>query len=118
RRLLKNPSPSTKRASHRSRATAAKAASISPLVLALITWICSPRTRAASGTSFNVASVDRALAGLTNTAMRAAFGTSDQFISIWVVSRICDERGVVKLADRCNATSDTQGVLDAEAGVF
>src|SRR5262252_9900747 len=37
RRLLKNPSGPTKRASGRSRASAAKAASISPIVVALST---------------------------------------------------------------------------------
>ena len=55
RRLLKNPSGATKSASARSRTRVAKAASISRLVLALRTWICSPRARAAACTSRNVA---------------------------------------------------------------
>src|SRR6516165_11853012 len=46
----KDASAATKRASGRSRARPAKAASISPLVLALKAWICSPMTRAASCT--------------------------------------------------------------------
>src|SRR5262249_51976500 len=42
-------------ASGRSRIRVAKAASISPLVLALRTWICSPMARAAVSTSLSVA---------------------------------------------------------------
>src|SRR5262249_16485387 len=40
------------------------------------TWICRPRTGAAACTSFKVRSADAGFAGLTNTAMRAALGTS------------------------------------------
>src|SRR6516165_6879608 len=50
-------------------------ASISPLVLALRTWICSPMARAASCTSRNVVSAV-AFAGLLSTATRTALGTS------------------------------------------
>ena len=50
---------STKRASGRSRTKDAKAASISRLVLALRTWICSPIARAADSTSLNVVSAAR-----------------------------------------------------------
>ena len=57
RRLLKKGSPPTKSASGRSRTRVAKAASISRLVLALKTWICSPMARAAASTSLNVVSV-------------------------------------------------------------
>ncbi len=64
----------TKRASARSRTKLAKAALISPLVLALKTWICSPMARAADCTSLNVNSTVEALAGLTSTATRAACG--------------------------------------------
>jgi hypothetical protein len=46
-----------KRTSGRSRIKLAKAESISRLVLALRTWICSPMTRAAGSTSLNVISV-------------------------------------------------------------
>src|SRR5262249_9881630 len=76
RRALKNASLPTKRASGRSRAIVAKAASISRLVLALRTWICSPMVRAAGSTSLNVVSVFVALAGLTSPATRVAAGTS------------------------------------------
>ena len=64
----------TKSASGRSRTKVAKAASISRLVLALRTWICSPMARAADSTSLNVVSVLAALAGLTSTATRVARG--------------------------------------------
>ena len=74
RRLVKKGSAPTKRASGRSRARVAKAASISRLVLALRTWICSPMARAAASTSRNVVSVFAALAGLTSTATRAGCG--------------------------------------------
>ena len=66
----------TKRASGRSRARVAKAASISRIVVALRIWICSPMARAASCTSRNVVSALGALAGLTSTATRTALGTS------------------------------------------
>ena len=56
RRLLKKGSLPTKSASGRSRTKVAKAASISRLVLALRTWICSPMARAAASTSLNVVS--------------------------------------------------------------
>ena len=68
----------TKRASGRSRTKVAKAASISRLVLALRTWICSPMARAAASTSLNVVSAFAALAGLTSTATRVAAGTSSR----------------------------------------
>jgi hypothetical protein len=63
-----------KRASTCSRTKAAKAASISPLVLALTTWICSPIARAAGCTSLNVVSVSTS-AGWTSTPTRFALGT-------------------------------------------
>ena len=75
RRLAKNASGPTKRASARSRARVAKAASISRPVLALRTWICSPMARAAGSTSLNVVSAVGPV-GLTSTATRAAPGTS------------------------------------------
>ena len=56
RRLVKKASGPTKRASGRSLANVAKAASISRLVLALRIWICSPMARAAGSTSRSVAS--------------------------------------------------------------
>src|SRR5262249_9691905 len=72
---MRNASFITSRASARSRTRVAKAASISRGVLALRTEICSPRPRAASGISRNVASAMGGLAGLTSTAMRTALGT-------------------------------------------
>src|SRR5215467_14126240 len=72
---MKNASPPTKRASGRSRASAAKAASISPIELALRNWVCSPRVAAASFVPRNVVSV-ALLLGLTKTATRTALGTS------------------------------------------
>src|SRR4029077_20628750 len=62
RRVIKKTSRLTKTASGRSRTKVAKAASISRLVLALSTWICSPMTRAAAAASLNTVSVI-ALAG-------------------------------------------------------
>src|SRR5262245_51493786 len=76
RRALKKASTPTNRASGRSRTIVAKAASISRLVLALRTWICSPMARAAASTSLNVDSVFVAWAGLTSTTTRVAAGTS------------------------------------------
>jgi hypothetical protein len=87
---------STKRASARSRTKLAKAALISPLVLALKTLVCSSMVRAADCTSLNVNSME-ALAGLTSTATRAAAGrgtsrpsalavllmTSSNFVACW-----------------------------------
>jgi len=72
RRLVKNPSGPTNKASGRSRARAAKAASISPIVVAFRIWIFNPSAGAASCTSRNVDSVFEALAGLTSTAIRTA----------------------------------------------
>ena len=60
------------------RPKAANAASISRLVLALRTWICSPMARAATSTSLTVVSAFLGLAGLTSTATRAALGTSSR----------------------------------------
>ena len=77
RRLLKKGSRLTKSASGRSRTKVAKAASISRLVLALRTWICSPMARPAGSTSLNVVSAV-GLVGLTITATRAAPGTSSR----------------------------------------
>ena len=68
----------TKRASGRSRIKLAKAESISRVVLALRTWICSPMARAAASTSLNVTSVFGALAGLTSTATLVVAGTSSR----------------------------------------
>jgi hypothetical protein len=65
----------TKRALDRSRTSVANAASISRLVLAFKTWICSPMARAAASTSLNVAvrESDRpALAGATERAFGSA----------------------------------------------
>jgi hypothetical protein len=73
--LMNNQSAATKRASERSRAMVVNAASISPIVVALMIWICSPRVGASSCTSRNVASVTEALPGLTSAATRAALGT-------------------------------------------
>ena len=73
-RLLKNPSGATNSASGRSRSNAARAASISPIVLALKIWICSPRVGAACCTSRIVDLAVEATAGLTSTAMRTALG--------------------------------------------
>jgi hypothetical protein len=56
----------------RSRARAAKAASISPIVVAFRISIFNPSAGAASCTSRNVDSVFEALAGLTSTAIRTA----------------------------------------------
>src|SRR6516162_5234556 len=72
RRLTKNTSWPTKRASGRSRTKVANASLISRLVLALRTWICNPTARAAGSRSLNVVSVFKTLAGLTSTATRAA----------------------------------------------
>ena len=58
---LKKGSPLTKRASGRALAKLAKAASISRLVLALRTWICSPMVKAASSTSLNMFSACRSM---------------------------------------------------------
>ena len=58
---MKKGSWPTKRASGRSRTSVAKAASISRLVLALRTWICSPMARAAASTSLTVVSVVRSI---------------------------------------------------------
>src|SRR5262249_20715965 len=75
-RLTKNPSGATKRASARSCARLAKAASISPIVAAVrIIWICSPIAGAACCTSRKVVSATEALDGFTRTAIRTAFGT-------------------------------------------
>ena len=65
--MLKKGSPLTKRASSRSRPIVSKAATISRLVLALRTWICSCRARAAASTPLNVGSTF-GLVGLTSTA--------------------------------------------------
>ena len=51
---------------------------ISRLVLALSTWICNPRPRAAASTSLTINSATFGLAGLTSTATRAAAGTSER----------------------------------------
>ena len=75
RRLAKNALGATMRASARSRPIVAKAASISPIVVALNIWIWSPMAGAASCTSRNVGPAVPALAGLTRTAIRTAFGT-------------------------------------------
>src|SRR5262249_30870955 len=56
RRLMKKGSEGTKRAPIRSRARPAKAASISPLVLALMIWIGRDMARAVASTSFNAVS--------------------------------------------------------------
>src|SRR5262245_28013893 len=56
----------------------ANAASISRVVLALRTWICSPMAGAAAATSLNIDSVYVALVGLTSTAMRTAAGTTSR----------------------------------------
>ena len=58
--------PLTKSASGRSRTSVAKAASISRLVLASRTWICSPMARAAAATSARCHLGIAALAGLTS----------------------------------------------------
>ena len=77
RRLFKKGSRLTMRASGRSRTKVAKAASISRLVLALRTWICSPMARPAGSASLNVISAV-GLIGLTIKATRAAPGTSSR----------------------------------------
>src|SRR5215216_1775003 len=66
RRVVKNPSGPTNRASGRSRASMAKAASISAIVVALSTWICSPMIGAASCRSRNAFSVAVVLAGASS----------------------------------------------------
>src|SRR6516165_1009797 len=71
---MKNGSGATKSASILSRTRVSKAASISSLVLALRICICSPRARAASGTSCNVRAAMGTFSGLTNMAKRTAFG--------------------------------------------
>src|SRR5262245_6558784 len=76
RRLVKNGPELTKRASGRSCTKVAKAASISRMLLALKTWICSPIAGAAASTSLNV--VSDAITGLRSTARRAAPGTSSR----------------------------------------
>ena len=78
RRLTKKAPGPTRSASGRSRTTVAKAESISRLVLALRTWICSPMARAAASTSLNVVSVFAASAGVTSTATRVTAGTSSR----------------------------------------
>ncbi len=64
RRLVKNTSPATYKASARSRTSVTKAPSISLLLLALRTRICSPIARAASDMARSALSVAGALAGL------------------------------------------------------
>src|SRR5262249_56371359 len=64
RRAFKKGAFPTKKASGRSRAIVANAASISRLVLARMTWICNPMARADISTSLNVGSVLAASAGL------------------------------------------------------
>src|SRR5215211_5484594 len=76
-RRRKKASPPMKRPSGRSRIKVAKVASISWRLLALNTWICKPRERAAPSRSFNVSAI-LGLAGLTRTAMRAAVGTNSR----------------------------------------
>jgi hypothetical protein len=58
----------------RGRSRVAKAASISPMVVALRIWICSPMVAAASCTIRIWDSVDEALAGLRSTATRRCRG--------------------------------------------
>src|SRR6516165_3062946 len=70
RRPLKNASWPTNTASGRSRPNAAKAASISRLVLALKIWSCSPMARPAASTSRKVICALALLAELTSTATR------------------------------------------------
>ena len=77
-RLTKKGSGLTKSASGRSRTKESNPASISRLVLALRTRICSPMARAAGVTSLKVDSAVVALAGLTSTATRVAVGTSSR----------------------------------------
>ena len=75
RRPVKKRSRPTKSASGRSRTSVAKAASISPLVLASRTWTCSPIARAAVSTSSHGRlGIAAGLAGLTSTATRVAAG--------------------------------------------
>jgi hypothetical protein len=74
-RLLKKASAATKRASGRSWAKLANAASISPTVVAFRTRSCTPVAAAASFVPCNAPSAVEAFAGLTSTATRAAFGT-------------------------------------------
>ena len=77
----------------------AKAASISPIVVALRIWICSPMVGAACCASRNVGSAIEALAGLTSTATRAALGTSS-----WSSrSRLADHLGGEKIDAGCVA---------------
>jgi hypothetical protein len=66
----------TTSASGLSRVSAAKAASISRLVLALSTWIWSAVTAAAACASPSTASTRAGSAGLTRTATREVLGTS------------------------------------------
>jgi hypothetical protein len=77
RRLVKNGSLVTKSASGRRSAKVAKAASISRLVLALRTVVCSPIARAAGSMSRSVVSASGPV-GLTSTAIRATAGTSSR----------------------------------------
>src|SRR5262245_7637547 len=74
---MKNGLVVMKSASERSWASVAKATSISRLLLASRTWICSPIARAAGSTSLIVAAA-LAAAGLTSTAIRLAAGTSSR----------------------------------------
>src|SRR6516162_3508940 len=78
RRLVKNPSGATNRASGRASTRAANAASISRLVLALKICICSPMPRAAGSTSASVDDVLTVLLGFISIATRTAAGTSSR----------------------------------------
>ena len=64
-----------KSTSGRARARLTNAASISPIELALKTWICKPMARAAVSTSRSVVWVLPALSGLTSTPTRTATPT-------------------------------------------
>src|SRR6516164_1332972 len=76
RRVLKKASGPTKSASARSRTSAANAASMSRLLLALRICSCTPMLWAAACTSLRTASARVASVGLMSAARRAAPGTS------------------------------------------
>jgi len=83
-----------------SRPSAAKAASISRLVLALRTSISSPRARVAASTSLSVDGVFGTFVGLTSTATRAAASSR---------SRKSPRRFATRIAARpCQAVDQTQ----------
>src|SRR5262245_60705726 len=124
RRLVKKGLLPTNKASGRSRANVAKAASIAPLVSALRIRISHPRARAAGSTSRNIVSVFVVSAGLTITAIRATPGISSRRSSSRLATSSVETKlmpvrlppGRARLATRpsltgSSATAKTMGIV-------